>query len=114
YLTIIPISFAGDGGGASGVEASVLVRAETIWDLVERRAQLSPNEVALLDEGDTRLTFREFRDRAARVAAALHADGIGPGSRVAWRLFTKIATYGWKLARAWLGVVQAAIIPLYK
>src|SRR5690606_9481338 len=114
YLTIIPISFVGDGRGASRVEASVLVRAETIWDLVERRAQLSPNEVALLDEGDTRLTFREFRDRAARVAAALHADGIGPGSRVAWQLFTKIDTYVLMVALARLGVVQAPIIPLYR
>ncbi len=96
------------------MEASVLVRAETIWDLVERRAQLSPNEVALLDEGDTRLTFREFRDRAARVAAALHADGIGPGSRVAWQLFTKIDTYVLMVALARLGVVQAPIIPLYR
>nr|WP_277350782.1 non-ribosomal peptide synthetase [Rhodococcus sp. HNM0569] len=33
--------------------------------------------------GDTTLTYRDLREWADRVAAALHADGIGPGSVVA-------------------------------
>jgi acyl-CoA synthetase (AMP-forming)/AMP-acid ligase II len=96
------------------VDASILVRAATIWGLVERRAELSGAETALLDEGDTRLTFGEFRDRAEQVAAALHAGGIGPGSRVAWQLFTKVETYVLMAALARLGAVQAPIIPLYR
>jgi fatty-acyl-CoA synthase len=45
-----------------------------------------PDSVALV-QGDRRLTYREFDDRAARLATALAASGVGPGSKVALHLF---------------------------
>ncbi|PPI94112.1 cyclohexanecarboxylate-CoA ligase [Nocardia nova] len=90
------------------------IAAEGIWDLIRERAQRSAGLPMLVDEHGTTLTFGEFRARAERVAAALRAEGIGPGSRVAWQLPTRISTLLVMAALARLGAVQAPIIPIYR
>src|SRR4051812_27956517 len=57
-------------------------QATTMWELVEARAAATPDVVALYDGEDREITFAQLRDRAERVAAGLHAEGIGAGSRV--------------------------------
>ncbi len=63
----------------------------TLWELFVRRAEERPDAPALVDPpnrseiapGDpVRWTYREARDRADRLAAALVAHGVGPGSVV--------------------------------
>jgi 3-oxocholest-4-en-26-oate---CoA ligase len=55
------------------------------WNLAtafESVCDALPERVALI-QGDRRLTWREFDDRAARVAAAFATAGLGPDSKVA-------------------------------
>ncbi|MCW2903680.1 MAG: putative cyclohex-ene-carboxylate:CoA ligase [Streptosporangiaceae bacterium] len=89
-----------------------LLTAATLLELIEHRAQLTPDAPLLIDQHDVRLTCREFRDGVERVAAALAASGIGPGTRVAWQLPTRISTVLVMAALRRLGAVQAPIIPV--
>jgi acyl-CoA synthetase (AMP-forming)/AMP-acid ligase II len=93
---------------------SELIEAPTIWELVRRRAELSPDVPALLDEHERQVTFGELHDRAERVAAGLHALGIAPGTAVTWQLPTRIESVLVALALARLGAVQNPVIHLYR
>ncbi|MEU2683332.1 AMP-binding protein [Streptomyces hygroscopicus] len=91
----------------------------TLWELLERRAALTPDAPALLQAAasarhDRRLTFRALRTRAERTAAGLYRLGIRPGSRVAWQLPTRIETVVLTMALARLGAVQTPLIPSYR
>jgi acyl-CoA synthetase (AMP-forming)/AMP-acid ligase II len=90
-----------------------LLRAGSFWELVAARAEASGPSLMLADEHGQRVTFAEFRSRSERVAAALAAQGIGPGTRVAWQLPTRIAAVLVMAALARLGAAQAPIIPIY-
>jgi cyclohexanecarboxylate-CoA ligase len=91
-----------------------LLEAPTVWGLVRRRAELTPDQPMLLDAADRRLTFGEFAGRAERVAAGLHALAVGPGTRVTWQLPTRIESVLIAMALARLGAVQNPIIHLYR
>jgi len=54
-----------------------------MWEAVAARRPGAPAQI----HGSTRSTFADFDDRAARLAAALHEWGVGPGSKVALFLF---------------------------
>jgi amino acid adenylation domain-containing protein len=72
-------------------------------------AEVSPETVAVVDTSGARLTHRELRDRAARVAGHLRAAGVGPDDVVALALPTSaLAVVGM------LGVLGAgaAYLPL--
>ena len=49
---------------------------------LDRSARVFPERTAVVD-GDRRFTYREFADRARRLAGALAARGVSPGNRVA-------------------------------
>src|SRR4051812_7688511 len=49
---------------------------------LDRSARVFPERTAVVD-GDRRFTYREFADRARRLAGALAARGVAPGDRVA-------------------------------
>ncbi|MFE5484942.1 cyclohexanecarboxylate-CoA ligase, partial [Streptomyces sp. NPDC056527] len=51
--------------------AHTLGTSRTLWELVERRAALTPGRPVLL-QGDRSLTFGELRERAERCAAGLY------------------------------------------
>ncbi|MCU1616283.1 MAG: putative cyclohex-ene-carboxylate:CoA ligase [Frankiales bacterium] len=91
-----------------------LLRAATFTELVQRRARATPGALFLVDEQGVEVTFAGFVDRVDRVATALASEGIGPGSRVAWQLPTRIGTVLVIAALRRLGAVQAPIIPLYR
>jgi cyclohexanecarboxylate-CoA ligase len=86
----------------------------SMWDLVERRAAATPDRRMLLDEADRVITFAEFRHRCERVAAGLHALGIGPGTPVSWQLPSRIETVVLSMALARLGAVQNPILHIYR
>lgn len=90
-----------------------LSSARTLWDLVARRAGLTPERPVLLQERRT-LTFGELRTRTERVAAGLYGMGVRPGTVVAWQLPTRIETALLSLALARLGAVQSPVIPFYR
>jgi cyclohexanecarboxylate-CoA ligase len=91
-----------------------LLEAPTVWDLVRRRAELTPDQPMLIDAADRRMTFGEFAARAERVAAGLHAQGVGAGTKVTWQLPTRIESVLIAMALARLGAVQNPIIHLYR
>jgi cyclohexanecarboxylate-CoA ligase len=92
----------------------VLTGARTMWELVERRGEASPDHPMLIAADGETVTFGQFRDRAARVAAGLHGRGIGTGTVVSWQLPTRIDTVVLSLALSRLGAVQNPIIHLYR
>lgn len=55
----------------------------TLWEAIARAL---PDHVAVVI-GDTEIRWRELDDRAARLAAALSAGGVGHGSQVAQLMF---------------------------
>ncbi|WP_406154358.1 AMP-binding protein [Streptomyces sp. NBC_01023] len=93
--------------------AHALGASRTLWELVDRRAGLTPDRPVLL-QGDRTLTFGELRDGAERVAAGLYGTGVRPGSVVAWQLPTRIETVLLSFALARLGAVQSPVIPFYR
>ncbi|MFI1100902.1 class I adenylate-forming enzyme family protein [Streptomyces melanogenes] len=93
--------------------AHALGASRTLWELVARRAALTPDRPVLLQD-DQVLTFGELRDRAERVAAGLYDMGVRPGTVVAWQLPTRIETAVLSFALARLGAVQSPVIPFYR
>ncbi|MFG3010315.1 class I adenylate-forming enzyme family protein [Streptomyces cinerochromogenes] len=87
--------------------------ARTLWELVTRRAALTPDRPVLLQE-DRVLTFDALRTRSERVAAGLYGMGVRPGTVVAWQLPTRIETALLSFALARLGAVQSPLIPFYR
>ena len=86
----------------------------TFWGMVERRAEVSPDAVMIIDDRDQVLTFAGYRDAALRAAAGLVALGVGPGVSVSWQLPTWPSTLVLQAALARLGAVQNPIIPVYR
>ncbi|WP_371548506.1 AMP-binding protein [Streptomyces sp. NBC_00554] len=93
--------------------AHALGSSRTLWELVARRADLTPHRPVLLQD-DRSLSFGELRDRAERVAAGLYDMGVRPGTVVAWQLPTRIETAVLSFALARLGAVQSPVIPFYR
>ncbi|MFF5183846.1 class I adenylate-forming enzyme family protein [Streptomyces sp. NPDC000345] len=93
--------------------AHELSASRTLWELLARRAALTPDRPVLLQD-DRRLTFGELRARAERVAAGLYDRGVRPGTVVAWQLPTRLETAVLSFALARLGAVQSPVIPFYR
>jgi acyl-CoA synthetase (AMP-forming)/AMP-acid ligase II len=95
-------------------DSDVIIGARTLWDLTDRRANASPDHPMLISADDQVVTFGQFRDLAARVAAGLLDRGVFPGSVVSWQLPTRPDTVVLSMALSRLGVVQNPIIHLYR
>jgi non-ribosomal peptide synthetase component E (peptide arylation enzyme) len=91
-----------------------MLEAETAWQLVERRAEATPDALFALDEAGHELSFDGLRREAERAAAGLHALGIGEGSPVSWILPTRNAAFVLMTALARLGAVQNPLVPIYR
>src|SRR5213593_5012578 len=74
----------------------------------QRAEKYFPNKVGIVD-GDIRMTYREFGQRANRLSNALIDLGIKRGERVAW-----LGYNSHELLEAYYGVVQmgAVLLPL--
>lgn len=95
------------------VTAHALSTSRTLWELLCRRADLTPDRPVLLQD-DRVLTFGELRGRAERVAAGLYDMGVRPGTVVAWQLPTRLESALLSFALARLGAVQSPVIPFYR
>jgi cyclohexanecarboxylate-CoA ligase len=95
-------------------KAHTISDAATLWELIERRAELTPDRTMLIDETDRTMTFGGFRNRVEEVAAGLAGLGVGPGTPVSWQLPTRIETIVLSCALARAGAVQNPIIHLYR
>ncbi len=86
----------------------------TLWALLERRAQQTPDRVLIEDDRGRRLTARGWRESAERLAAALAGRGVGSGTAVSWQLPTMLESAIVALALSRLGAVQNPIIPILR
>jgi acyl-CoA synthetase (AMP-forming)/AMP-acid ligase II len=93
---------------------SRIITAPTLWNLLEKRTDLSPDEPMLIETGGRVLSFLHVRDRAESLAAGLHEQGVRSGQVVAWQMPTGVDTVLLTLALARLGVVQNPILHLYR
>ncbi|MFG2408203.1 class I adenylate-forming enzyme family protein [Streptomyces brevispora] len=93
--------------------AHALGTSGTFWELIERRAALTPDRPFLIQD-DRTLTFGRLRARGERVAAGLYGMGVRPGSVVAWQLPTRLETALLSFALARIGAVQTPLIPFYR
>ena len=59
-----------------------LARRQGISEMLHRTAARVPGKLAIVD-GETRLTFAELEAAVSRTAAALAAEGLGKGDRLA-------------------------------
>src|SRR5207302_9957600 len=91
-----------------------MIQGRTLWELVERRAQESPDALFLTDEGKRTMTFAEYRAAAERAAAGLAAMGIGEDTAVTWQLPTWIESFVLVAALSRLGAVQNPVMPIYR
>ncbi len=91
-----------------------MVEGRTLWELVQRRAEATPDAAAAVDEHGRSLSFLEYRDQAERAAAGLHRLGVRPGDVVSWQLPTWLESLVLVAALSRLDVVQNPILPIYR
>ena len=91
-----------------------MIEADGFWQLVERRAEATPDALFAVDEEDRKLSFARFRDAAERAAAGLARRGVGEGTRVSWMLPTWLEAMVLAGALSRLGAVQNPILPIYR
>jgi acyl-CoA synthetase (AMP-forming)/AMP-acid ligase II len=99
---------------ATAAEEGQLIEARTLWELVVRRAETTPDDALSIDESGGRLTFGAFKDAAEGVASGLARLGVGPGVNVSWELPTWPESLVLVAALARLGAVQNPLIPIYR
>ena len=86
----------------------------SLWELVERRAEATPDALAAVDEDGRTLTWAEAKAGAERAAAGLARMGIGAGDVVSWQLPTWLESKLLVLALARLGAIQNPMLPIYR
>ena len=90
------------------------VHGDSLWELVERRAEATPDVLAAVDEDGRTLTWAESKAAAERAAAGLARMGIGAGDVVSWQLPTWLESKILVLALARLGAIQNPMLPIYR
>jgi acyl-CoA synthetase (AMP-forming)/AMP-acid ligase II len=85
-----------------------------MWELIERRAEASPDAVMVVDESARSITFGEYRAEAEQAAAGLLHTGVGETVNVSWQLPTWTESMVLVGALARLGAVQNPLLPIYR
>lgn len=80
----------------------------TVSSLLRKHAAERPGDEAMRF-GDVRRTWSELDERVRRLAAALRAEGIGPGDRVAVLDLNHPSCVELSLACAWIGAANAVV-----
>jgi non-ribosomal peptide synthetase component E (peptide arylation enzyme) len=87
---------------------------QTLGRLIDRRAAETPDAQMVVDERGQSLTFAGYRDAAERVAAGLHARGVGTGTIVSWQLPTWIESMVLVAALSRLSAIQNPLVTIYR
>ena len=96
------------------LDPSTLVSGRDLWELLDARVALTPDNEMACDERGRRITYAEFEARAEQVAAGIAALGIGAEDVVSWSLPTGFDAMVLSAALRRLDVVQNPIIPIYR
>ena len=92
----------------------MILDASGLWELIDARAEATPDLPLAFDERGRSIDFGEYRRRVERVAAALAERGLAAGDRVSWQLPTWIETAILVGALARLGIIQNPLIPILR
>jgi len=100
---------------AARTEARGWVGGSSLWQVIERRAEATPDALLAHEDTGAELTFAQYRDACLRAAAGLHADhGVGRDTGVSWELPTWNQSLVLVGALARLGARQNPLIPIYR
>lgn len=91
-----------------------MLQGRTLWELLERRVDATPDALMAVDEDMRTITFAEYWADAERAAAGLAAKGVGRGDVVAWQLPTWIESLVLVGALSRIGAVQNPMLPIYR
>jgi cyclohexanecarboxylate-CoA ligase len=91
-----------------------MLQGQTLWELIDQRADATPDDRMAVDESGREITFAEYRSRCERTAAALAARGIGEGDVVTWQLPTWIESMVLVGAISRIGAIQNPILHIYR
>ncbi len=87
--------------------------AKSVWELIDRRAELTPSRV-MLCSGDREMTFAQYRDSVEGAAAGWAQRGVGADIHVSWQLPTWIESAVLVGALCRLGAIQNPMLPIYR
>jgi len=88
--------------------------ARSLWELIERRVDETPDALLAVDEYKRTMTFAEYREAAERAAAGFAELGVRAGTPVSWQLPTWIESIVLVGALSRVGAVQNPILPIYR
>ena len=91
-----------------------MIESDSLWQLIEKRAAVTPDDRFAVDASDREITFGAYRLAALRAAGGLAALGVSPGETVSWMLPTRIESMILVAALARLGAMQNPILPIYR
>jgi acyl-CoA synthetase (AMP-forming)/AMP-acid ligase II len=91
-----------------------MLEGRNLWELVEARAEATPDAVMTIDESGQSVTFGAYRASAEAVAAGLVAEGVGEGDVVSWVLPTWHGSLVLIAALCRIGAVQNPITPIHR
>jgi len=91
-----------------------MLQGRTLWELMEKRVNATPDALMAVDEDMRTLTFAEFWSESERAAAGLMASGVTPGDVVSWQLPTWIESLVLVAALSRLDAVQNPLLPIYR
>ena len=94
--------------------AESMLAGSTMWELINARADATPDALLAVDEEMRTITFGEFAIEAERAAAGLAAIGVTEGTVVTWQLPTWIESLVLVAALGRLGAVQNPVLPIYR
>lgn len=86
----------------------------TLWELLDRRVDETPDALMAVDEDMRTITFAEYWAESERAAAGLAALGVGSGDVVSWQLPTWIESMVLVGALSRIGAVQNPMLPIYR
>jgi acyl-CoA synthetase (AMP-forming)/AMP-acid ligase II len=91
-----------------------MVEGRTLWELIDKRADATPDARMAVDESGRSMTFADYRTRCERTAAALAERGIGRGDVITWQLPTWLESMVLVGAISRLGATQNPILHIFR
>ncbi|MFM7062001.1 MAG: AMP-binding protein [Actinomycetes bacterium] len=91
-----------------------MLQGRTLWELLEKRVDATPDALMAVDEDMRTMTFAEYRTEAERAAAGFANQGVRAGDVVSWQLPTWLESLVLVGALSRLGAVQNPMLPIYR
>jgi acyl-CoA synthetase (AMP-forming)/AMP-acid ligase II len=91
-----------------------VLEAGNLWELIERRAEATPDAQLAVDQSGRSITFAEYHAACERAAAGVQGLGVGEGTVVSWQLPTWIESMVLVGALSRLSALQNPILPILR